>query len=71
MKIDTIYDRKHGSLYDRGAADSHYHRPKDPHWYPDGTYKGDRLEATDPADVAEYLAGYEYNERYGDKKSWD
>jgi hypothetical protein len=71
MKIDTIYDRKHGSLYDRGAADSHYGRPKNPHWYPDGTYKGDRLEATDPADVAEYLAGYEYNERYGDKKSWD
>jgi hypothetical protein len=71
MKIDTIYDRKHGSLYDRGRADSHYGRPKNPHWYPDGTYKGDRLEATDPADIAEYLAGYEYNERYGDKKSWD
>jgi len=71
MKFDVIYDRKHGGLYDRGAADSYYHRPRDPHWYPEGTYEGDRVQATDPADIREYMEGYDYNERYGDKKSWD
>jgi hypothetical protein len=70
MKFDAIYDRKHGSLYDRGASDSYYHRPRDPHWYPEGTYKGDRVQATDPADIREYMEGYDYNERYGDKKDW-
>ena len=34
MKFDAIFDRKHGSLYDRGAADSYYGRPRDPHRYP-------------------------------------
>jgi hypothetical protein len=23
------------------------------------------------AEIEEYLAGYDYNEQYGDKKSWD
>jgi len=71
MKFDVIYDRKHGGLYDRGASDSYYHRPRDPHWYPEGTYRGERVQATSPADIREYMEGYDYNERYGDKKSWD
>jgi hypothetical protein len=25
----------------------------------------------DPKDVEAYNAGYDYNERYGDKKQWD
>ena len=71
MVIDKIYDRCHGSLFDRGSADSWYHRPRDPHWYPEGSYNGERIEATDPADIAEYLAGYEWNEKNGGKKEWD
>ena len=71
IKFDAIYDRKHGSLYDRGAADSYYGRPRDPHWYPNGTYRGERIPAVDEIDIREYNEGYDYNERYGDKKSWD
>ena len=71
MKFDAIFDRKHGSLFDRGSADSYYGRPRDPHWYPEGTYRGERIQATDELDIREYNEGYDYNERYGDKKSWD
>jgi hypothetical protein len=71
MKFDTIYNRCHGSLYDRGSADSYYGRPRDPHWYPQGTGRGDRVQATDQLDIREYMEGYDYNERHGDKKSWD
>jgi hypothetical protein len=71
MKFDAIFDRKHGGLYDRGAADSYYGRPRDPHWYPNGTYTGPRVQAIDLLDIREYMEGYDYNERYGNKKSWD
>ena len=65
------FDRKqHGGLYDRGSADSYYGRPRNPHWYPNGTYKGDAVEDLTPAEVAEYLAGYDYNEQFGDKKDY-
>jgi hypothetical protein len=65
------FDRKqHGGLFDRGRADSYYGRPRNPHWYPNGTYKGDLVEDLTPAEVAEYLAGYDDNERNGDKKDW-
>jgi len=66
------FDReRHGSLYDRGSADSYYCRPRDPHWYPEGSYKGEPVTELTPDERDEYLAGYEWNERYGDKKSWD
>jgi len=29
-----VFDRSHGSPFDRGAADSWYSRPQEPHWYP-------------------------------------
>jgi hypothetical protein len=65
------FDRKrHGSLYDRGSADSYYGRPRDPHWYPQGSYEGDPVEELTAEEREEYLAGYEYNERFGDKKDW-
>lgn len=65
------FDRtRHGALFDRGSADSYYHRGRSPHWYPEGTYKGDRVEALSEAEVAEYNAGYDHNEKFGDKKDW-
>lgn len=65
------FDRtRHGSLYDRGSADSYYHRPTTPHYGGVGGDSGDRVSVTDPESVAEYMAGYEYNEKYGDKKEW-
>ncbi len=61
----------HGSLYDRGSADSYYGRPRDPHYGGVGGKSGPRVaEGLTIAEIAEYYAGYEYNERFGDKKDW-
>ena len=57
---------QHGSLFDRGSADSYYGRYQNPHHRIDGV----EVAVTDPEMVAEYLAGYEWNEQYGDKKDW-
>jgi hypothetical protein len=68
---DWQFDRKrHGSLYDRGSADSHYGRMPNPHYGGVGGDSGDRVAVYDESSVAEYLAGYEYNERHGDKKDY-
>ena len=61
---------RHGALYDRGSADSYYHRPQEPHWYPNGTYNEPRITDLTAEQIAEYNAGYEYNEKHGDKKNW-
>ena len=61
---------KHGYLYDRGSADSYYGRRPQPHFGGVGGESGQRVEVTDALSVAEYLAGYEDNERNGDKKEW-
>ena len=62
---------RHGALYDRGSADSYYGRGRNPHWFPHGTYNGDAVKDLTAAEIAEYNAGYDYNERYGDKKCWE
>ena len=67
---DWQFQRKHGSLYDRGSADSHYGRMPSPHYGGVGGDSGDRVAVYDECSVAEYLAGYEYNERFGDKKDY-
>ena len=79
MKINTIgytyqdcFDRdRHGSLYDRGSADSYYNRKLDPHWYPLGSYNNPRITDLTPEQISEYKAGYEDNEKLGDHKQWD
>lgn len=60
---------KHGDCFDRGSADAYYGRPFAPHWYPDGTGKGIRIEEADMSadEIAEYREGYE-NET--DRKDW-
>ena len=65
-----ILNHSHGSLWDRGSADSYYQRPRDPHYYPDGSYNGERITDLTPEQVKEYLDGYEWNEKHGDKKEW-
>ena len=66
------FDRElHGSLFDRGSADSYYRRPRSPHYYPEGTYNGARVTDLNEAEIAAYNAGYDYNEQYGDFKNWD
>ncbi len=64
------YEQKHGNAFDRGSADSYYHRPRQPHYYPNGTYNGEPVTALTPAEIEAYHAGYDYNEEYGDKKEW-
>jgi hypothetical protein len=64
------FQRKHGSLYDRGSADSYYGRPRGPHYGGVGGDSGPRVEVSDESSVAEYNAGYDYNERFGDKKDY-
>ena len=66
------FDReRHGGLFDRGSADSYYGRPRDPHYYPEGSYTGPKVTDLNEVEIQAYNAGYDYNERYGDKKSWD
>jgi hypothetical protein len=65
------FDRKnHGSLFDRGRADSYYGRPRSPHWWPEGTGNGTKIEDLTAAERAEYIAGYNHNEESGDRKNW-
>lgn len=62
------FDRnRHGSLYDRGSADSYYRRAKDPHWYPEGTYNGTRITDLTEEEVKEYMLGYDENTEF---KNW-
>lgn len=61
---------EHGSLYDRGSADSYYRRPPSPHWYPEGAYKGCRVVDLNEAEIEEYCAGYGDNEKSGCFKEW-
>ena len=64
------YDTTHGSPFDRGSADSYYHRPRDPHYCPKGTGNGEQVVELTPAELEAYHAGYDWFEEYGDKKSW-
>jgi hypothetical protein len=66
------YDTRHGGPFDRGSADSYYHRGISPHFYVEGTSTSPRIEKGEmtAAQIEEYLAGYEFNEQFGDKKDW-
>ena len=64
------YEQTHGNAFDRGSADSYYGRPRQPHYYPEGTYKGERVVDLTDAEMEAYHAGYDYNEQFGDKKDW-
>lgn len=72
LKNSLQFDRKrHGSLWDRGSADSYYSRSPSPHWWPEGTSKGQKITQLTTSEREEYYAGYNHNEQYGDKKSYD
>ena len=65
-----MLDRKHGSPYDRGSADSYYGRGFQPHYYVGDTYLSERVEDLTQEELDEYTQGYQDNEEYGDKKDW-
>jgi hypothetical protein len=64
------YVQKHGSPFDRGSADSYYHRPPSPHKYPNGTGNLPRVEELTEEEIQAYNAGYQFNERFGEKKEY-
>lgn len=66
----TDYPDYHGSPYDRGQADSYYGRAKDPHYYPEGSYQGERITDLTDDELEAYHAGYDDNEMSGAKKDW-
>ena len=67
------YDSRHGGPFDRGSADSWYLRPCEPHYFLGETYGSrevGRSEMTQDQ-IDSYIAGYEYNERFGGHKDYD
>jgi hypothetical protein len=65
-------DKRHGSCFDRGSADSYYNRPRRPHYYVGATYTSEKVIAENMTEeeIANYNAGYDWNENNGDKKDW-
>jgi hypothetical protein len=70
LETKQNYDQRHGGPFDRGSADSYYHRPREPHFYVGGTGTSERVTELTSQEVQAYLAGYQYNEQFGDKKDW-
>jgi hypothetical protein len=68
-----LYDQRHGGPFDRGSADSWYSRQWNPHYYVKGTSTSQRIELKDmtPSEIADYTAGYNWNEEFGGKKDYD
>lgn len=63
------YEQRHGNAFDRGLADSYYNRPRRPHYFTGATYKSKEvIPAAGSAEYDAYMAGYDYNEQWGDKK---
>ena len=65
------FDRKrHGGLFDRGGADFYYGRGVQPHYWTLGTGHGEHITDLTPEELAEYQAGYDDAEEFGDVKDW-
>lgn len=67
-----VYPTHNGSPYDRGGADSYYRRPFNPHYWPQGTYKGTVVEMKDmtPQEIVAYTKGFNDNEEADNFKDW-
>jgi hypothetical protein len=67
------YDKRHGGPFDRGSADSWYSRGINPHYYVGDTYSTEKVERENMTvqEVEAYMAGYEWNEKFGGKKDYD
>ena len=51
---------RHGSPADRGSADRYYGRSPIPHWFPQGTNKGEKIteDRMSDSEIAAYHCGY-------------
>ena len=68
----NTYNARHGGPFDRGIADSYYHRPFNPHYFTGESFNSTMIELVDMSakEIVDYTAGYNYNEEHGDKKDW-
>ena len=59
----------HGRPQDRGSADAYYGRSFDPHYWPEGTLKGTKIQMHDmtPSEIAAYTYGYNIEDA---RKDW-
>lgn len=57
------------SPYDRGRADSYYHRIPRPHKWLDGIGRNEVTDLT-AEEIADYHRGYDENEKSGEFKEW-
>jgi hypothetical protein len=66
------YTVTHGCPFDRGSADSYYGRIRTPHKGGVGGDSGPRIESNEMSlqEIANYGAGYNYNEKFGDRKDY-
>ena len=66
------YNKRHGGPYDRGAADSHYRRGFDPHYFVEGTYNSPRIEMEDMSatEITAYTKGFNDNDEAGSFKEY-
>ena len=64
------YTFKHGDPFDRGMSDSYYGRIRTPHKGGVGGNSGLRNTDLTRQEIADYGAGYNYNESTGDKKEY-
>jgi hypothetical protein len=66
------FNTRHGGPFDRGSADSYYGRGINPHYYVEGTSTSPKIEMEKMTkeEIADYMAGFEWNEKFGDKKDW-
>jgi hypothetical protein len=69
-KDKELFDTRHGGAFDRGRADSYYHRDIEPHYYSGGTHQSEKVTNLTESEISEYMAGYSWNEKFGDKKDW-
>ena len=65
------YEVEHGSPFDRGSADSYYGRARRPHKGGAGGTSGSVKIQLTAKEIADYMAGYDWNEANGDKKDWN
>ena len=65
-------DEPHGSPFDRGGADFWYRRQPEPHYWPEGTYHGDKVteDCMSDVEIAAYNAGYDEAYEQGDQKDY-
>jgi hypothetical protein len=70
-KDRELFDTRHGGCFDRGSADSYYHRGVEPHYYAGDTHQSEKITNLTESEVGEYMAGYYWNEQFGDKKDWN